>query len=150
VPACTTQVLGAACPDRGETCDPGADCGELLLCTDSDPQAGPCPISERKHKRAVSYLGAKDLEALRRALLDIRLATYKYRHEGPDAPDRLGFVIDDLGESPAVNPDRATVDLYGYASMAVAAVQAQQREIESLRREVAELRRRLEGAGRRR
>jgi hypothetical protein len=43
-----------------------------------------------------------------------------------------------------INPDGNTVDLYGYMSMAVAAIQVQSREIAALRAEVARLRRRSE------
>jgi hypothetical protein len=43
-----------------------------------------------------------------------------------------------------INPDGNTVDLYGYMSMAVAAIQVQSREIKALRAEVARLRRRSE------
>ncbi|MGH7896283.1 MAG: hypothetical protein ACREQL_16575, partial [Candidatus Binatia bacterium] len=55
----------------------------------------------------------------------------------------LGFIIDDVGTSPAVAADGGHVDLYGYTSMAVAAIQAQQKRIEALEREVAALRRAL-------
>ena len=50
----------------------------------------------------------------------------------------------DVGQSPAVSPDGTTVDLYGYASMAVAAIQAQEREIAALKGEVAALRHELD------
>jgi hypothetical protein len=39
--------------------------------------------------------------------------------------------------SAAVLPSRDRVDLYGYVSMAVAAIRAQQREIDALKREAA-------------
>ena len=41
------------------------------------------------------------------------------------------------------------VDLYGYTSLAVAALQEHAREIERLRREVSVLQRRLDGPGKR-
>ena len=148
VPPCTTQRTGDPCPTRGETCDPGAGCGQLLLCTDSDPTTHGCPISRRRYKRNISYLDDKDLARLREKLLKLRLATYHYRTESDGAPHRLGFIIDDVGQSPAVNADGTTVDLYGYASMAVAAIQAQAREIGALRSEVAALRRQLRRAAR--
>ena len=143
VPPCTTQRAGEPCPTRGATCDPAADCGQLLLCTDSDPTTHGCPISQRRYKQDISYLGDKDVARLRDKLLKLRLATYRYKTERDGGPDHLGFIIDDVGRSPAVNADGTTVDLYGYASMAVAAIQAQAREIEALRSEVAVLRRQL-------
>ena len=70
----------------------------------------------------------------------VRLATYRYKGEPALGTSHLGFIIDDLGASPAVGSDGTHVDLYGYASMAVAAIQIQQRRIEALEREVAALR----------
>ena len=45
-------------------------------------------------------------------------------------------------------PDRNMVDLYGYASMAVAAIQTQAREIADLQHQLAMLRRQLQDQGR--
>jgi hypothetical protein len=148
-PPCTTQVEGAPCTERFERCDAGFDCGAVLLCTDHDPLAGSCPISRRDAKSDIRYLTNADLEHLRDVLLHLKLARWRYRTEGEGDPDRLGFIIDDLSTagagaaSPAVTPDGLHVDLYGYASLAVAAIQAQAREIEALKREVAALRAKL-------
>jgi hypothetical protein len=143
VAACTTETEGAACTTRSARCDPGAGCGQLLLCDDQDPTRYGCPISRREFKRDVRYLSNADIERLRAELLRLRLARYRYASEdGP--PERLGFMIDDVGKSPAVAHDGTHVDLYGYTSLAVAAIQAQARELEALRREVAELRARCE------
>jgi hypothetical protein len=141
---CTTQRAGEPCQLRGEACDPGGyahDCGQLLLCTDEDPTLRGCPISRRSAKRDIEYLDADAVKRVHDELLKLRLATYRYRGEGASSSERLGFIIDDVGQSPAIDADGARVDLYGYASMAVAAIQAQAREIESLKREVAQLRR---------
>jgi len=85
-------------------------------------------------------LSERDVQQFHHALLAFRLATYEYKHEGPAAPPHLGFIIDDVGRSPAADPNGATVDLYGFTSMAVAAIQAQARQIAQLEREVAMLR----------
>ena len=143
-PPCTTQELGAPCSERGERCDPGSTCGETLLCTDRDPTQPSCPISRRRFKDGVSYLDDAERGRLRAELMRIRLATYHYRWENSCTAEHLGFIIDDLGKSPAVSPDGMTVDLYGYASMAVAAIQAQEREIAALKGEVAALRHELD------
>jgi hypothetical protein len=77
-----------------------------------------------------------DDEALRRIydeLRKIQLTTA--------SPPRLGFIIDDTKTPYPINPDGMSVNLYGYVSMAVAAIQTQSREIEALRAEVAQLRR---------
>ena len=47
---------------------------------------------------------------------------------------------DDVGAGPLVNADGETVNLYGYASTAVAAVQAQEKRIRQLEAEVSALR----------
>jgi hypothetical protein len=142
VPACTTQREGASCTSPGEQCDPGIGCGVRLLCAARDPApAGRCPISARTAKRDVSYLDANEVRRLHDDLMRLRLATFRYRREGASAPERLGFVIDDVGQSPAVAADGTLVDLYGYASMAVAGLQAQGREIDRLKRKLAVLRR---------
>jgi hypothetical protein len=48
-------------------------------------------------------------------------------------------MIDDVGGSQAVDAQRDMVDLYGYTSLAVAALQTQAREIQTLRKEIAEI-----------
>ena len=58
----------------------------------------------------------------------------------------LGFLIDGHESLACVDPERDQVDLYGYASMAVAALQVQAREIEQLRAELAALKERVEAA----
>ena len=139
VPACTTQRAGDPCTTPGEECDPGAGCGVRLLCTDRNP-AVLCPISERKAKRDIAYLTPADIQRVHNELMQLPLATYAYRSEASSARSHLGFIIDDVGESPAVGQDGTTVDLDGYASMAVAALQAQGKEIDQLKKEVDSLR----------
>jgi hypothetical protein len=144
--ACTTQVAGAACPAGASMCDPGVGCGVLLRCADRDPrtQAGGCPISRRAYKRDVHYLETADLAALDAQVRALRLA--RYRYTAAPAREHLGFMIDDVPDSPAVDEPRDMVDLYAYTSMVVATVQQQaarldrqQRELETLRAEVARL-----------
>jgi hypothetical protein len=97
-----------------------------------------CPISRRTAKEKIKYLREADVQRLRDELMKFRLATYEY--SGQASPERhLGFIIDDVEPSAAVDPGRDMVDLYGYLSMAVAALQAQSREIEVLKKEIAML-----------
>ncbi len=141
MPPCTTEQVGDPCTCIGATCDPGNDCNNLLECATSDPtHGGMCPISRRAYKKNVQYLSPADLDRLRADLLKFRLASYQYDLPGADPATHLGFIIDDVGTSPSIAPNGNTVDLYGYASMAVAALQAQQREIDELEREVVALR----------
>lgn len=142
VSACTTEAAGDACTSNGATCDPQNDCNALLSCTTEDPtqQPGGCPISLRSAKRDIRYIDATERDALARALLDTHLARWSYRTEAPGARPHLGFIIDDIPGSPAVHQDGAHVDLYGYTSMTVATLQAQQAQIEGLQAELTALR----------
>jgi hypothetical protein len=67
----------------------------------------------------------------------MKLATWRYKHD--PSKQRLGFMIDDNEGSAAVDGPRDMVDLYGYTSLTVAAIQNQAREIEALRKEIAAL-----------
>jgi hypothetical protein len=85
--------------------------------------------------------GESEAERLRRELMEVRLATYRYR-SGDDAT-HLGFIIEDMPtDSPAVRGSRERVDLYGYLSMVVAALQRQDKEMGALKAEIARLRER--------
>ena len=142
IPACTTQKVGDACTKAGDLCDPNDPCNVHLVCAGADPtkQPGGCPISRAKYKRDIRYLEDEDRDRQLAALMKLKLATYRYRAAGPDGPLQLGFIIDDVGAGPLVNADGETVNLYGYASTAVAAVQAQEKRIRQLEAEVSALR----------
>ncbi len=147
VPACTTEQVGAPCACLGEECDPGDACNRLLECATSDPtHGGMCPISRRRYKQDIQYLSTQDVKRLHDVLLTFRLASYQYKLPGLSADTHLGFIIDDVEPSPSVAANGDTVDLYGYTSMAVAAVQEQAREIDQLTREVESLRQELKEA----
>jgi hypothetical protein len=140
VPLCTTQMAGQACSSLGSDCDPVSPCNQLLECATSDPtHGGMCPISRRRFKTDIRYLDGAARAQLERQLLAIPLATWRYK----DAPERqrLGFILEDVEPSPGVDGARDQVDLYGYTSMAVAALQVQAHEIAALKREIARLRR---------
>jgi len=139
---CTTQNAGDACSTADDVCDPQDTCERHLKCADKDPRQGPggCPISRREFKSDIRYLQPADQESLRQELLQTRLATYRYTAAGANAPRQLGFIIDDRPESPAVDDKRDMVDLYGYLSMSVATLQVQQKQIQVLQQELAELR----------
>lgn len=148
IPACTTQVVGAPCTIKDALCDLQNDCGIRLLCTDSDPkgQKGGCPISRKKYKKDIDYLTEEDREKLRENVLQLRLARYHYITESAKQKRHLGFIIEDLPDYtqlPAVTPDGKSVDLYGYISMAISAVQTQAKEIAALKAEVRALQSRI-------
>jgi hypothetical protein len=97
-------------------------------------------ISRRSFKEDITYVEDTERAELARAALDTRLARYRYKTEPVDARRHLGFIIDDQPDpSPAVDGDRTHVDLYGYSSMLLAAVQEQSKEIRALRERVQTL-----------
>jgi hypothetical protein len=149
VAPCTTEKEGASCTTEGQRCDPVNSCNSLLLCAASDPKKGPggCPISRRKDKAEIRYVDPAEGQRLYEELRAIRLATYRYAHSGPAGRRHLGFLIDDQPGGLSVDPERDMVDLYGYASLAVAALQVQAKQIEALQGEVARLRGLLEKDG---
>ena len=144
VPACSSERAGDSCAREGESCDPLDACNRLVVCAGDDP-ARMCPISRGSAKRNVQYLSDADRARLHDELLRFPLATYQYRSAGAAAAPHLGFLVDDVAPSPAVQGLRGDrVDLYGYATMAVAALQDQAQQIAELRQEVDSLRRELE------
>jgi hypothetical protein len=98
-----------------------------------------CPKSRRAVKRDIEALSDADRRRLYDELRAIKLRTYHYKGEPASTPRRLGFIIDETRAPEAINPDGNTVDLYGYLSMAVAALQTQANELEELRAKVHSL-----------
>lgn len=131
VPLCTTQKAGDACSSDGQRCDPKSDCNALLICAKTDPKTSPggCPISRASAKREIAYVDDAMRQRLAHEIETTRLATYRYKTGGPL---RLGFLIDDQPLSMSVDPSRDMIDLYGYTSMAVAALQQQSKRIAAL------------------
>jgi hypothetical protein len=85
----------------------------------------------------VTYVDDAQLEMLHDEAIHMKLATYNYKPQFDDPnPRHLGFIIEDDPRSPAVDRSFDRVDLYGYLSMAVAAMQVQEKEIAELRREL--------------
>jgi hypothetical protein len=140
-PLCSNESAGDVCRVEGGRCDPQDECNRVLVCASEDPtlMPGGCPISRRRFKTEIDYLDRSEVERIHDALLAIKLATWRYAH----APERrrLGFLIDDDEGSLAVDAVRDQVDVYGYTSMAVAAIQLQATQIDRLQREVASLKR---------
>jgi hypothetical protein len=140
LPTCTsTETKGAPCSVADAECDHGAPCAGPLKCTTSDPtHGGNCPISRAKYKTDIEYLSAEERTKLADDVQSIPLVRYRYK----DGPERqhLGFIIEDVEPSPSVDSQRDQVDLYGYTSMAIAALQEQRREIDGLKAEIRQLR----------
>ena len=139
VPLCTTEKAGDACTVDGQKCDGKAGCGQFLLCAKADPKQAGCPKSLAKLKSDVHYVNSEERQSLAAELLDTRLATYRYTTSGAQGQRHLGFIIDDQPHGTAVDAQRDMVDLYGYLSLSVATLQEQQKQIEQMRAEIAEL-----------
>jgi hypothetical protein len=149
-----TDPDGGACPALGSSCstvgaqcgtrNPAVACGANEVCAAKDPRSGfgGCPISSRQFKDGIDYLDPAQLEQLHDQTLRIRLATYNYKAAYADPkPRRLGFIIEDNPASPAVDPAHDSIEMYGYLSMVVATMQVQEKEIASLKQQLAETRR---------
>ncbi|MCK6573592.1 hypothetical protein L6V77_21130 [Myxococcota bacterium] len=140
IPPCDDAMFfGEACATPDVMCDPIDDCNARLVCTDVDPRLGPCPISKRAYKDDVRYLPPTEVDAKASALLSVKLAEYRYTRETPGGKAHLGFIIDDGVPGDALRPSGDQVDLYGYTSLAVAALQAQARQIATLEARLAQL-----------
>ena len=140
---------GALCKKGTKTCSDGTKttcCGKKQTCCVGMPFQVPtcingniCPISRRSYKTDIAYLDDGKRESVKDELMRYKLATYRYKADKTKAT-HLGFIIDDVAPSAAVEGgDGDHVDLYGYTSMAVAALQQQQREIDALKAEVKAL-----------
>lgn len=159
IPYCPPDCkLEGHCPQKCE-CPPGhkATCGTnhcapQQTCCSGQPFPTPtcidgtiCPISRRDYKTDVQYLGNDETARVHDELMRFKLATWNYKDPSHGAGRHLGFMIDDVEPSAAVSGGTGnSVDLYGYTSMAVAALQQQARQIEALTQEVRSLRSQVE------
>lgn len=125
---------GANVCKKGQTCCSGVPFPKPT-CIDGTM----CPISQRQHKKDIAYLSETDRQRLNDELMSFRLATYRYKSEQVSEREHLGFIIDDVAPSAAVLQSGERVDMYGYQTMAVAALQTQAAEMTKLRRELDEL-----------
>jgi hypothetical protein len=138
-------LLGTACATEGKTCTYACGSGNGRICKQGawySADGGPCPKSSRRAKKDIVYLNEIERQRIAGDVARLRLATYEYRDRALAGKRHLGFIIEDVPGSPAVDRDGNMVDLYGYASMLVAAVQEQSRQIADLKAEIARLKQR--------
>lgn len=143
VAPCTNEMVGGACTTAGATCWPSnSSCGELLKCATSDPKENPgvCPISRVSHKKNIEYLSEAEVASIADEAMTMRLSSWHYKAEGESTRRHVGFLIDDMPESIAVADNGERVDLYGYTSMAIAAMQVQDKRLKALEKELASMR----------
>jgi hypothetical protein len=139
-PSCGAIHESDPCTDQDTTCNPGLGCGVLLRCTNAPIDKSMCPISSERYKKDINYLTDSDLAKVANNVQKIKLATYYYKDQLPEEQKHLGFIIEDNPKTPAVFMSRDRVDLYGYASMAIAALQVQNRQIQAMEQELESLR----------
>ena len=96
-----------------------------------------------KRSRLIGYLLPDVTASFYSEVLQVPLATFRYESAPEDTRPQLGFIIEDIAPSLAVYDGLDKVDLYGYTSMAVAAVQVQAREIDALTSELDAMRERM-------
>ena len=94
-------------------------------------------------KKDVAYLDDEARTRIAQDVLSMRLANWEYIEPKLGSGRHLGIVIEDNPTIAAVNPSKESVNVYSYASMAIAAVQVQARELAELRDQVAQLREEL-------
>jgi hypothetical protein len=140
VPPCGDIVEGEPCSMEGAECDFMSDCNAVMVCATMDPkmQEGGCPISRAAFKQDIAYLDVAGRDAFYREVLDMRLATWRYR-ERSDAKPSLGVILEDGEDRIWADPANDRVDLYSYGSLALVGVQAQADELAELRAAVAAL-----------
>ncbi|PIQ23761.1 hypothetical protein COW36_20495 [bacterium (Candidatus Blackallbacteria) CG17_big_fil_post_rev_8_21_14_2_50_48_46] len=141
---CGDKQEGMACSQAGASCDLGNDCQQKLVCASSDPklQPGGCPISKAEFKHKIETVTPAARARLAQKLQNLPLVTWQYRFE-PQGPQRLGFMINKHTPQELVKPDGNSVDLYGYLSLAVAALQEQQSQIQTLENRIQTLEKQL-------
>jgi hypothetical protein len=115
-------------------CDASENDGASLPCSDGHRSVGAGPRSTRRSKEGVAYVSPATVDELGQAALDIRLATFRYK--GGDGSRHLGFIIEDNPAIFASDVKNGRVDLYGYTSMALAALQSQARHLEQIEAEI--------------
>lgn len=95
--------------------------------------------SSAQYKCDIQYLNDQELVSYAAQLHSMPLATWRYTDQTDDHTN-LGIITEDVGKSVATSSDLDAVDLYGYTSLAVAAIQVQQQELDALRHEVQVMR----------
>jgi hypothetical protein len=133
--------LGSACDEADLLCPYGGNCGISRLCNCEywEPSMNACAISTREAKQDIAYLDRDALSQLAEQALGVRLASYRYREPLSSSERRLGFIIEDSPDLPAVDERAKRVDLYAYASMVLALGQVQAERIRELEARIQEL-----------
>ena len=109
-PACPAAMplLGTSCSSSGQSCTYACGSTGARLCKQGAWYAasgGPCPVSTRRAKKDIVYLAETDRKRIADDLARFKLATYEYRDPALAGKRHLGFIIEDVPGSPAVDRD---------------------------------------------
>lgn len=138
VPTCSQQ--GASCT-AGETCCAGLFCCEGVPVPQGQEFCGSaCPISDREQKENFTPIDAS--EVLDR-VADLEITSWNYTAEGTSVR-HLGPMAQDFKAAFGLGSTDKAIFLVDADGVALTAIQALNRELESLREENATLRRNLE------
>lgn len=142
--------LGTSCTEESKECKYHCGTDGKRICKGKVWTAAggsPCPVSSRRAKREIKYISEGQAAAIARRTLGVKLATYRYKNPVNGSGPQLGFILEDVGRDYSGDPAEGQVNLYGYTSMLLATVQAQQRSIDGLKRELRALRREMKHRG---
>lgn len=145
-PGCpaTPANAGTTCATSGLSCRYQCGPGGARACAAglwTTADGGPCPISTRKAKHDIVYLGDAEADRVASDVQSMRLASWRYDAPLDDGRQHMGIVLEDQRPgSYAVDARSSMVDLYGYSSMLLAAVQSQKRQIDKQQGQIDALR----------
>ncbi len=101
-------------------------------------------LSSREYKENIQKVDTAAYPMMLAKLVDMELATYKYKKEyGGDGDTKLGFIAEDMPEE-VLSKDGKGVDLYELIALTIGAVKAQQEETDELKAENDALRREIQ------
>lgn len=163
--SCTGGLTCLSCPAGGPSsnylcstpCKSNAQCTDPTRPKCNQPATGlegictpndfPClwgAVSTRKAKDDIAYLTDDEIVGLAKQAMAIKLATYKYKND-PSATKKLGYILEDAPKVASSDMSREQVDLYAYASMVLAATQAQEKRLDALEKQVTALKKQCSG-----
>jgi hypothetical protein len=90
--------------------------------------------SSRDKKQDIRHLSTQEEDKILESLLKIPMSRYRYKDEHFNKKVHLGVIADESPEQ-ILTIDKKAVEMMDYISYAITAIKAQQREIESIRKE---------------
>lgn len=98
--------------------------------------------SSRDKKKDISHLSPEEEDAVLASLLKMQMTYYRYKDKRFDKKLHLGVIAEESPDQ-ILTADKKAVEMMDYASYALAAIKAQQRQIDELKAEIIRLNERL-------